>query len=136
MNCRNAFQINQYLENRMTNRVSLLALLKEIFTESVKLLVCILVLIFPLRRLDVQAFWRHGITQHCNVCLLNVSFQDMSQRIRSNGRHTLWHCKGHTGGILSLVFPYGHSSYLTVRIDKWRATFLHMRVSYLRNQNG
>ena len=73
--------------------------------------------------------------QHYNACLLNVSFLDIHERIHPTGRHILWHCKGHTEGIWNLVSPYGNNSYLTVPIDKWRETFLHMRVSYLRNQN-
>ena len=119
MNCRNALQIYLNIENCMTNRVSLSALKKEIFTESVKLLVCMSVQIFPLRKSDVQvSLWR-VIVQRCNVCLPSVSFPDMLQRIHPNDKHILWHYKEHIEGIWNHVFPCGRNSYPVVRIDKW-----------------
>lgn len=92
-------------------------------------------LIFPLKKSSAQASLQHGIMRHCSVCLPSVSFQDIHERIRPNGRHILWHYKGHTEGIWNHASTYGNNSYPTVPIDKWRETFLHMRVSYLRNQN-
>ena len=93
-----------------------------------------LFLISPLQKSIAQVSWWHEIMQHYNACLPSVSLKDMHRKIRPNGRHILWHCKGHTGGTWNLVSPYGNNSYPTVPIDKWRETFLHMRISYLRNK--
>ena len=90
--------------------------------------------ISPLQKSIAQASLWHEIMRHYNACLPIVSFQDMHQKIYPSDRHILWHCKGHTGSIWNLVSPYGNNSCLTVRIDKWRETFLHMRISYLRNK--
>ena len=90
--------------------------------------------ISPLQKSIAQVSLWHGIKLRCNAYLRSVSFQDMHQMIYPSDRRILWHCKGHTGGIWNLVSPYGNSSYSTVPIDKWRETFLHMRISYLRNK--
>ena len=38
-------------------------------------------------------------------------------------RHTRWHYTRHIVDIWIHAFPYGHSNYLVVQIDKWRATY-------------
>ena len=94
------------------------------------------VLIFPLRKSAAQVFLWHETMQHYNACLRSVSSQDRFRRIHPNGRHTWRRCKGHTEGIWNLVSPCGNDSYLIDLIDRWMGTFLHMQVSYRRNQNG
>ena len=137
MNCRNTFQIYLNIENCMTNRASMKVLLNKIFTlQNIKLVSYMIVPFFQVDKSIAQVSWWHGIRRHCNAFLHHVSWQDMLQRIHPNGRHTWLHCRVRNGDIWNLVFPCGHSNYLIAQIGKWKATYLHMQVSYLVNQNG
>ena len=93
-------------------------------------------LIFPLRKLDAQAFLRHGIMQRCNAYLLSVSFGGMHQRNYPNDKRILQRDKGHIEDNVSLAFPCENNSYLIALIDRWRETYLRKRVSDPLNQIG
>ena len=102
----------------MTNRVSLQALEKEIFTERVKMLYCMAVPTVPSRRLAAQASLQHGIKRHCNVFPLPVSFRGRHQMIRPSGRHIWLHYKERNEDILNHAFPCGNNSYRVFPIDR------------------
>ena len=94
-----------------------------------------LFLISPLQKINRTSFFSGmGYGNIIMLAFRSFLFKICTKKIYPSDRHILWHCKGHTGSIWNLVSPYGNNSCLTVLIDKWRETFLHMRISYLRNK--